>query len=78
MWCTMKGWAIPLLYVGQERGGATSHRIQRKREIGKRMVGITLILEPNPEDDALGKERYGAIRAEFHNMSGFPMDLTSE
>ena len=33
---------------------------------------ITLILEPNPEDDALGKERYGAIRAEFHNMSGFP------
>ena len=29
-----------------------------------------LLLYPGPEDDALGKARYGAIRAEFHNMSG--------
>ncbi|MDE0300752.1 MAG: hypothetical protein OXN17_19105 [Candidatus Poribacteria bacterium] len=33
---------------------------------------ITPMLEPSPRDDALGKERYGAIRAEFHNMSGYP------
>ena len=34
----------------------------------------TPMLEPNSDDDALGKERYGAIRAEFHNMSGVPYD----
>ena len=71
MWYAMKGLTAtsPICSSGGERRHI-EYSESKRLESG--WSEITPILEPNPEDDALGKERYGAIRAEFHNMSGFP------
>ena len=62
-----------LSYILVGRGGELRHiEYSESKRLENGWSEITPILEPNPEDDALGKERYGAIRAEFHNMSGFP------
>ena len=62
-----------LSYMLVGRGGELRHiEYSESKRLENGWSEITPILEPNPEDDALGKERYGAIRAEFHNMSGFP------
>ena len=62
-----------LSYMLVGRGGERRHiEYSESKRLESGWSEITPILEPNPEDDALGKERYGAIRAEFHNMSGFP------